>query len=105
MEATADTPGWIDLKRRTRLLTISLLLLVIAMVAVFLAVTTQVRALGALAVVAIGLGMPLYVWSWFRFSHFRCPRCRKKFFLTLLSVNPFARKCRHCGLQKGGVLS
>src|ERR1700747_3573322 len=45
-----------------------------------------------------GLG---FLVSSLRLSYFRCPRCRKWFFLRpFLSHNLFARRCVHCRLPK-----
>ena len=35
-----------------------------------------------------------------RLTLFRCPRCHEWFFTTLMSHNPFARRCVHCKLPK-----
>jgi hypothetical protein len=35
-----------------------------------------------------------------RLCYFRCPRCRKTFFMRLLWTNAFARRCLHCSLSK-----
>jgi hypothetical protein len=46
------------------------------------------------------LGMGFFMIAGFRLNAFRCPRCRKPFFHTLLFSNGFARRCLHCGLPK-----
>jgi hypothetical protein len=35
-----------------------------------------------------------------RLQLFKCPRCGLQFFKTFWSYNPFAKRCRHCGLPK-----
>jgi len=35
-----------------------------------------------------------------RLTLFKCPRCHEWFFTTLMSHNPFARRCVHCKLPK-----
>src|SRR5579862_9279133 len=41
--------------------------------------------------------------SMVRFASFRCPRCRKRFFSSSFTNNPFATKCMNCGLPKWAV--
>lgn len=35
----------------------------------------------------------------------RCPRCRQQFFVRSLFLNPFTRKCLHCGTHLPRVAS
>ena len=46
--------------------------------------------------------MVAYVIAGIYLACFRCPQCRKFFFIIRWSwSNPFARKCLNCGLRKG----
>jgi hypothetical protein len=38
-------------------------------------------------------------WAWIRLQYWRCPRCDNYYFRGL-SLNPFVRRCLHCGLKK-----
>ena len=53
-----------------------------------------------------GAWMLAYAIVGWRFVHFRCPRCKREFYSTVL-VNwnvgdcfPFAKRCSRCGLEK-----
>ena len=50
---------------------------------------------------ALGLlWMTTFAVTALRFQRFRCPQCDKLFFGTRRHVNPWARRCIHCGLPK-----
>ena len=50
-------------------------------------------------VVAV-LGMAFFLITGLRLYAFRCPRCHKPFFHTLVFYNVLSPRCMHCGLPK-----
>lgn len=43
--------------------------------------------------------MALYAGFGINLSVMRCPRCHQQFFVKQYFLNPFPRKCAHCGLH------
>lgn len=69
-----------------------------------LGVLVRFAANGALAGAAFitvgGVGLLVFGLGIIRVNMWRCPRCNRLFFSKGLTLNPLARRCRHCGLAK-----
>jgi hypothetical protein len=46
------------------------------------------------------IGMAFFLITGLRLYAFRCPRCQRHFFHTLLFYNVLSRRCMHCALPK-----
>ena len=89
IETSRFSNAWRDYKRRRRWLMLCLGSFVLALL-----LDWKVAAdFGVLWGIA-------YLFFAYRHLFFRCPRCRKFFFLKFPANNPFAQRCLHCGLPK-----
>lgn len=92
--------SWSDLHRWTRMLVLSVLLVGIGGILICLSAVDLALGVGKVGLGMLAISIPFYMLAWFRFALFACPRCGKRFFISWGSINPFAKKCRHCSLPK-----
>ncbi len=102
MTQSAYARRWHDLKRR-RLLNWALFLGYLPGVAlIVVAMDRSAPGWHGADIYVVLSWMTAFLASAVYQSAFRCPRCGQRFFSTAGWHNPWARKCLHCGLPRGG---
>lgn len=92
--------AWDALRRSSKQLRVSITWLVAAGLVIWLAAYSQRPGISWTGLAMLMIGIAYYVHAWVRYALFICPRCGRRFVLSMLGMNPFARACRHCGLAK-----
>ena len=101
-------PYWLELKRRERVFNLLFWLYVPAFVVAVLLFDRFVHALTPWLFLIFSTGWMLGLcWFGIQVLAWRCPRCMGTYFSRALlpggllrRVNPFTRRCLHCGLRK-----
>lgn len=65
---------------------------------VYVVAVTRVLDAGNSTTTIMFAYMLLYGWFGVNASIKRCPDCHEQFFVKKLFLNPFSRKCAHCGV-------
>ena len=96
--------AWADYRRRIRSF-FAVALGGMLFIAIVGSVSSYLEASDLYFAIAGGLWLACTAAMAFRLQLFRCPRCKEKFFFTLVGYWPYARKCSKCGFKKWQIHS